>query len=127
MGGLFFCFFFPLFFFREGGCAEEGWGWVGGGLWGEGYIINIIISPPVGSKNASGRGNVNNVKSLYSKNLIPAGEMLIMLIMLNHTGDSWENSKMDLTLLTLLTFPLWEAKNASGRGNVNNVNNVKSL
>ena len=41
---------------------------MGGGGWGEGYIINIIISSPVGSKNASGRGNVNNVnnvKSLY--------------------------------------------------------------
>ena len=36
--------------------------------------------------------------------------MLIMLIMLNQIGDSWENPKMDLTLLTLLTFPLWEAK-----------------
>ena len=79
------CFFFVW----EGGCAGEGWGWVGG----EGNIINIISSSPVGSKNASGRGNVNNVnnvKSLYSKNLIPAGEMLIMLIMLNQIGDSWE-------------------------------------
>ena len=88
-------FFVFFFFLWEGGCAEEGWGWVGGGAWGEGYIINIISSSPVGSKDASGRGNVNNVnnvKSLYSKNLIPAipaGEMLIMLIMLNQIGDSW--------------------------------------
>ena len=69
------------------------WGGVGLGGGGEGNIINIISSSPVGSKNASGRGNVNNVnnvKSLYSKNLIPAGEMLIMLIMLNQIGDSWE-------------------------------------
>ena len=58
--------------------------------------------------------------------MLLAGEMLIMLIMLNQIGDSWGNPEMDLTLLTLLTFPLWEAKNASGRGNVNNVNNVKS-
>ena len=56
--------------------------------------------------------------------MLPAGEMLIMLIMLNQIGDSWENPEMDLTLLTLLTFPEWEAFFASGRGNVNN---VKSL
>ena len=54
-------------------------------------------------------------------------EVLIMLIMLNQIGDSWENPKMDLTLLTLLTFPLWEAKNASGRGNVNNVKSTSGF
>ena len=59
--------------------------------------------------------------------MLPAGEMLIMLIILNQIGDSWENTEMDLTLLTLLTFPEREAFFASGRGNVNNGNNVKSL
>ena len=54
-------------------------------------------------------------------------EMLIMFIMLNPDGDSWENPEMDLTLLTLLTIFQRKAKNASGKGNVNNVTNVNSL
>ena len=42
--------------------------------------------------------------------MLPTGEMLIMLIMLNPSGDSWERALWDLTLSILLTFPLWEAK-----------------
>ena len=59
--------------------------------------------------------------------MLLAGEMLIMLIMLNEIRDSWEKPGVDLTLLTLLTFPMPEAFFASHTGNVNNVNNVKSI
>ena len=66
--------------------------------------------------------------------MLLAGEMLIMLIMLNPPPDFPKSPQFDLTLLTLLTFPLpeaffreygfniidviplWGAKNASGRG-----------
>ena len=90
--------------------VKSNWGLLG--QCGDGFnIINIINISRVGIIFAPHRGNVNtvnNVKSCLSKNAL-AGEMLIMLIMLNHIGDSWENPEMDLTLLTLLTFPLPEA------------------
>ena len=53
--------------------------------------------------------------------------MLIMLILLNQIGDSWENLEMVLTFLTLLTFPRWESFFAPHSRNVNNVKNVKSI
>ena len=87
-------------------------------------LIALLTFPLPEAFFASHGGNVNNAnndKSLFSKKMLPTGEMLIMLI---HIWDSWGNPEMDLTLLT---FPLPEAFFASHRGNVNNVNNVKSL
>ena len=79
--------------------------------------------------------------------MLLAGEMLMMLIMLNPFPDFPKSPQFDLTLLTLLTFPppeaffweygfniiniinipLWGAKNASGRGNVNNVKPISGF
>ena len=50
--------------------------------------------------------------------------MLVMLIMLNQTGDSWVDPEMGINTINIIKA---KSKNASGRGNVNNVNTVKSL
>ena len=56
--------------------------------------------------------------------MLLAGEMLIMLIMLNHIWDSWGNPEFNLTLST---FPIPEAFFASHKGNVNNVSDVNPM
>ena len=74
-------------------------------------FLKLLTFPQREAKNASGRGNVNNLMRLNpcSGNMFLMREMLIMLIMLIPNGDSWENPEMVSTLLTLLTFPEWEA------------------
>ena len=93
-------------------------------------LLTLLTFPLSEAFFASHRGNVNNnliMLNPYSGKMLLAGEMLILLTMLIHIWDSWENPEVDLTLLTLLTFPLPEAFFASHWGKVNNVNNVKSI
>ena len=86
----------------------DSWGY---GPMGFNNLVTLLTFPLWEATNASDRGsanNVNNVKSLFSQKMLPTGEMLIMLIMLNPNGDFGD-------------------KKPSGRGNVNKVNNVKSI